>query len=347
MKKILWIVSAMLFVIASTPLGRVFAQTKGSISGEHMFSIDFVDEKEGFASGDRGAVYHTADGGLNWEKQTLNTTDPLSAISFCNPKVGWVVGKGGTIFHTLDGGKTWSKQTTPKDKYLLTVKALSPEKCWAAGDWGTILYTEDGGKTWIDKTYSKDMLIYAIDFHGQREGWMACEFGTVLHTKDGGVNWTQQDTGLDATLFAISFATERVGLAVGLGGVIIRTEDGGNTWVQVHESKGKNGRSEMTEQAPASEEQEGAGTEEEVRSLYAVKMRENTGIAVGDAGNIVVTGDGGKTWARITLPLDMKLFWFGGVALANPKAVITGARSVVILTEGDSLKSFGYMRKID
>ncbi|MEW6442196.1 MAG: YCF48-related protein [bacterium] len=317
------------------PLEIGFSEGRGGVGGDNIFSSFFLDEKQGWVCGDRGAVYHTSDGGLTWEKQTLDTNDPLAGISFCNTDVGWVVGKKGIVFHTVDGGKTWNPESTPKDKYLLTVEAVSPEKCWAAGDWGTILYTEDGGRTWTDKSYAKDMVIYSIEFKGESEGWMACEFGTVLHTRNGGKSWTEQNTGSKATLFGVSFSSDKEGVAVGLGGVIVRTEDGGETWQEILGVK---------EERIPSGAPERSGGGEELRSLYDVKLGvADFGIAVGDSGRIVITEDGGESWGNIELPLDMRLFWLRAVSLAGRRGVIVGARSIVVLTEGDSVKASSFL----
>jgi len=331
---------------AGAPVEVGFCEAKAGVGGDNMFSSFFLDERQGWVCGDRGALYHTSDGGVNWEKQTPNTSEPLAGISFCSAEVGWVVGKKGLIFHTVDGGKTWNLERTPKDKYLLTVEAVSPEKCWAAGDWGTILYTEDGGRTWIDRTYAKDIIIYCIEFKGESEGWMAGEFGTVLHTKDGGTSWTEQQTGSKATLFGVSFSSDKEGIAVGLGGVIVRTEDGGDTWQEILGDKEKSTQTALPGQTGASETGGRLGGGQELRSLYDVKLGSaGFGIAVGDSGRIVFTEDGGKSWGDIQLPLDMRLFWLRGVSLVGRRGVVVGARSIVVLTEGDSVKASSFLTK--
>lgn len=300
---------------------------------EDMYAVDFINEKEGWACGIRGAIFHTTDGGIIWENQSLKTNLPLNAISFSGSQVGWVVGYGGIIFHTVNGGKTWVGQSPPKKKHLLAVKALSSEICWAVGDWGTILYTEDGGKTWIDRTYPKDVVIYDIDFQGD-EGWMCGEFGTILYTKDKGKAWSLQTTGIETTIFGLSFTSKKVGVAVGLSGVILRTENGGKTWEKV---KGFQNNPEKADHLQGDEWR---------RSLYEVKLNGLLGIAAGDAGLIIITQDGGKNWSPIPLPMDMRLFWFRGIALVQNKGLIVGARSIVVMTQDDTMRLLGFLPKV-
>jgi photosystem II stability/assembly factor-like uncharacterized protein len=86
------------------------------------------------------------------------------------------------------------------------------------------------------------------------------------------------------------------------------------------------------------------GFDADLRSLYDVKLGgAGFGIAVGDSGRILVTEDGGRSWGGIELPLDMRLFWLRGVSLAGRRGIIVGARSIVVLTDGDSLKASSFL----
>jgi len=291
----------------------------------HLFSLSFISDKEGWAVGDHGIVYHTTDGGLNWEKQSAKTDDALFSVSFADNRNGWIVGNRGIILHTTNGGKTWVKQKAPKDKALFTVKALSPEKVWAGGDWGTMLYTEDGGKTWEDRTYPQDVIIYSIDFYGQEEGWATGEFGTILHTTDGGRTWKAQKSGMESTagiesttLFSVSFTSPKEGLVVGIDGLILKTEDGGKTWKPI------------------------VFVDPDKRPLFDVKLLGTMAIAVGAAGT---------TWTQLPLKADKGLSWFTAVALIKngqgTKGIIVGRQSVAVLTENNSLKTVGFLPPIE
>ncbi len=325
MKKRNWII-ILAFIVLCFFTGMAFA----AAFGDSKYSVCFVNEKEGWAAGARGALFHSSDGGLNWEKQNVKTTVALLSISFCNPQVGWVVGDDGIILHTVDGGKTWNEQVSPKNKMLLTVKAISPERCLAAGDWGTIVYTADGGKTWVDKTYPKDVVFNIIDFQGEDVGWIAGEFGTILHTVDGGKSWTLQQSGTDATILGISFASRQHGVAVGMVDTMLKTDDGGRTWQKVVRE---------TTTTTAANSQEGDFT-----AIYDVKLRGSFGIVVGEHGRILTTADGGKTWRRIPIPLAMSAVWLRGVdCLGDNKAVAVGMRGIVIITEDDKIKMMGFL----
>src|SRR5205814_364068 len=78
-------------------------------------AVQFVDRSEGWAVGDEGVVWHTIDGGQNWERQPTGVRASLRSLCFVNPYVGWVAGReelpgGGSVgylLYTSDGGLKW------------------------------------------------------------------------------------------------------------------------------------------------------------------------------------------------------------------------------------------------
>src|SRR5215471_11636596 len=58
-----------------------------------LHAVQFIDREEGWAVGDEGVVWHTIDGGKNWERQPSGTRASLCGIWFVDPFTGFVVGK--------------------------------------------------------------------------------------------------------------------------------------------------------------------------------------------------------------------------------------------------------------
>ncbi|HTI51599.1 MAG TPA: YCF48-related protein [Planctomycetaceae bacterium] len=52
-------------------------------------------------------VWHSADGGESWQKQTTGESVPIAAIHFASDRCGFAVGALGMILRTDDGGRTW------------------------------------------------------------------------------------------------------------------------------------------------------------------------------------------------------------------------------------------------
>lgn len=81
-----------------------------------IISINFVDEKNGWAVGTGGTILFTEDGGRSWTKQSegLNITEPLmSVFGFTNLKA-WAVGYKGQIWFKKEKEQT-SSQHVPVD----------------------------------------------------------------------------------------------------------------------------------------------------------------------------------------------------------------------------------------
>src|SRR5262247_1343721 len=83
-----------------------------------LHAVQFVDEREGWAVGDEGVVWHTIDGGQTWERQPTGLRASLRSVHFLNPFFGWVAGREeqphgrgsvGVLLYTRDGGLKWNK----------------------------------------------------------------------------------------------------------------------------------------------------------------------------------------------------------------------------------------------
>src|SRR5437868_2002126 len=79
-------------------------------------AVQFVDANEGWAVGDEGVIWHTIDGGKNWERQPSGVRASLRAVHFLTPFMGWVAGRqelpyaggsAGVLLVTRDGGCKW------------------------------------------------------------------------------------------------------------------------------------------------------------------------------------------------------------------------------------------------
>lgn len=91
-------------------------------------SIVFLNQKEGWASGQDGII-HTADGGDSWENQfDKDSPKPgyLNQIAFIDSKQGWVAGTGGAL-RTTNGGRTWKLVSDDWRLMIPTVESLLKE----------------------------------------------------------------------------------------------------------------------------------------------------------------------------------------------------------------------------
>ena len=146
MKKILqritcsWIV--ILFGIPFLFIGCVKKEVTRIADWEtHFTDIYFADAKHGWIVGHQGWILHTADGGENWEKQTVNTNEDFEAVYFTNLRNGWAVGDKGLIATTDDGGRHWALQNTwGLIRCLWMSFSLNSKTGWIAGQDGLYIH---------------------------------------------------------------------------------------------------------------------------------------------------------------------------------------------------------------
>src|SRR6516165_12643946 len=82
-----------------------------------LHAVQFWDNREGWAVGDEGVIWHTIDGGKHWERQPSGVRASLRGLHFLNPFTGWVVGREelpqggsvGVVLATRDGGLKWQR----------------------------------------------------------------------------------------------------------------------------------------------------------------------------------------------------------------------------------------------
>src|SRR5207244_1750400 len=95
-----------------------------------LTDVSFIDPLHGWVVGDRGAIWHTHDGGVHWQPQESSVDCRLNAVQFIDAQTGWAAGgviepfthiSRGVLLRTHDGGQTW---TTWKQPLLGTVLRL-------------------------------------------------------------------------------------------------------------------------------------------------------------------------------------------------------------------------------
>ena len=114
-------------------------------SSATLFDVAFHDGGMGWAVGNLGAMFHTRDGGLNWEDRTFpclgSCTKPkdLIQIRFTDDKTGWIVGERGVVYRTEDAGFHWVQYPGEANVSLYGLSFPDASRGWASGERGTIL----------------------------------------------------------------------------------------------------------------------------------------------------------------------------------------------------------------
>lgn len=245
------------------------AQWQQQLSGTdaQLRGISAVSERVAWASGAKGTVLRTIDGGEHWTKVEVPGAEALDFrdIQAFDWDTAYVLsigpGEQSRIYKTTDGGKIWQLQFTNKDpKAFYDCFAFWDSKHGIAVsdsvDGKFPLVATSDGATWtavavksMPAALPNEGAFAAsgtcIATYGKNDVW----FGTggpaarVFHSSDRGQTWTVAETPIihgeaSQGIFSIAFRSHKEGAAVGgdykqpdkVGATAAFTHDGGKTW---------------------------------------------------------------------------------------------------------------------
>ena len=222
----------------------------------------------------------------SWSRQPSGTMAWLRAVYFLDQDLGWIAGSNGTLLRTVDGGSTWNKApfitkdalsdvyfSDSANGWLLAQRDLFKLKSNEPSSY--LLKTNDGGSTWrriFLNTEDVNTRFTRMLFSDSQHGWVFGETGVVFATSDGGSHWLPQRSATKHLLLGGAFANNDRGLIVGAGATIMQSD--GGAWLS---------------SAPVNADG--------VR-LNAATLVGNSAWAVGNAGLIIASTNGGRSWSR-------------------------------------------------
>ena len=119
---ILWGTVACLYVMAIAGDSAGGGHVPRALAADaNLNDVFFLDPRIGWAVGDRGVIWQTADGGETWTLRPFPTSQRLTAVWFRDTRNGWIgtswtqpylhVSRG-QIWRTEDGGESWQPSRT-------------------------------------------------------------------------------------------------------------------------------------------------------------------------------------------------------------------------------------------
>ncbi len=223
-----------------------------------------------WASGQRGTVVRTVDGGRTWNRDTIPGARGLDlrGIAATSSMIAHTIsiGDSSRIYRTTDGGRTWSLRwaATRPGTFLDAIRFWDARHGIAMSDpvggRFLVLVTADGGESWTEVT--ADRIPPALDgeggfaasgscltVFGSSHAWFAsggAKVARVYRTVDRGRTWSVHETPIRAAtssagIFSIAFRDAAHGVIAGgdyqqptlRGRNLARTNDGGRTWALV------------------------------------------------------------------------------------------------------------------
>jgi len=251
-----------------------------STTNASLRGISVVDSLTAWASGSKGTILRTIDGGKTWlsskvkgyetlDFRDIEAFDKNTAIIMC-------IDAPAFFFKTIDGGKSWKRKYMNRDpKIFFDGIAFWDSKNGIAFSDPIdgrffIVKTNDGGETWKE---NKDINIpqvqkgeggfaasgTSICVEGKDLVWIGSgggEKAKIYFSQDAGNNWRAVEAPMkngnsSSGVFSISFRDDLYGVAVGgdykndknRDGNCSITDDGGLSWQAVSSSRPEGFRS--------------------------------------------------------------------------------------------------------
>jgi photosystem II stability/assembly factor-like uncharacterized protein len=295
------------FVIALLTSANRASADHRHVGDATLRAVQFIDEKEGWAAGDEGVIWHTLDGGQSWARQPTGVRASLRSVCFLNGDVGWVAGReelphggcAGVLLFTRDGGLNWQRLLAGALPGLNQVRFVDAANGFLLGD-GTdqlpsgLFRTNDGGRTWEPVPGPRTMTWFAGAFADGKEGILAgawARLGKLRADKFSVADDLERTDGRD--IHGVHALSQQV-IAVAQGGMVLTSVSGGARWGF-------------------------ASLKLPTDVLSCLDFNAVTGDGkniwiVGRPGSVVLhSGDGGQTWrlqkTGSTLPLHGACFW--------------------------------------
>ncbi len=209
--------------------------------------------------------------------------------------------------------------------------AARGDRVAAAGYLGSVVVSQDGGKSWSTPATGTDEPLLSVALGPGAELWAVGRDGVVLRSEDGGVTFVRRPTPFHRHLFGVLAPAPGRALVVGDFGLQLATSDGGSRWVCIPRDEDVilNGARSAAEDAALVGE---FGTVERMTGLGPPLRRGRlsgvpddvyltdvwfssdgrTGVAVGIAGTLLRSTDGGASWAPVPAGFGMDLYGVGG-----------------------------------
>ena len=323
-------IAAALLFPAGRPVGAGPAEQPPAYLREmqedaELSDVAFADAEHGWAVGDRGVIYATADGGKHWRVQPAGVACRLASVQFVDADNGWVSGgvyypythtSRGVLLRTRDGGRSWAQDKGLMLPALKCVKFFNHKLGWAFGESSAlfpsgVFATDNGGRTWSAVEGRAGSGWQAADFLDAHAGAVAGRDGSLAVIRRRGLQPARTPSFGPRGLNRMKLSGETGGWLVGDGGLVLTTSDAGISW-----------------QLPAGDPSVLLGNDFD---WYALEVRGSRVWVAGSPGTkVLVSDDGGKSWQAFDTRQNLPLY---GLAFAdNLHGWAVGALGTILAT---------------
>ncbi len=294
---------------------------RGSGASEPLYGVSCPSETVCYAAGRSGTILKSQDGGASWASLATGDSERLWSIDCPNVSTCVAAGDdirqvGDGILRTENGGATWSQQRSVAQAPVWKgVSCASASTCLLAGEQegiaskpevAAVQATVNGGADWnLQKPHSTNLL-HAVSCASTTACVAVGVRGSIRLTTDAGASWSNRSPGTAGALSrvlcaapeelscmteainalrGVSFPDPSTGFAVGSFRTVMATDDGGGAW-----------ETQTTQAFDFDKNVEHPPVPEP--DLNGISCASSSAcVAVGDAGSVVTTGDGGANWS--------------------------------------------------
>ncbi len=222
------------------------------------------------------AAFTTFTAYAQWElMDPIKNTSEYEAIEMVDELTGYALDRPtGTVLATEDGGNKWVRRMHLMSNNPLAIHMWDAQRGVIVGQSGSVLRTTDGFRTVTGSSNPTYGHLNCVHFVNDTLGWIGTQTGKIYRSTDAGATWTLMESGQSTSHYitAIQFVDTQIGYASAYGGgKVLKSIDGGLTWTSI---------------APE--------PLVFIRDLHFYDAQ--TGVAVGHAGHIIRTTDGGANW---------------------------------------------------
>ena len=198
---------------------------------------------------------------------------------------GLAVGAYGAILASDDGGRRWQPTPAKAVSVALLGASINNGRCLAVGQGGAMLVSDDC-RQWQSLAPVTEARLMAVSLNRHQLAVAVGAFGTVLRSRDNGHHWEAlsldwmqlNPDGFEPHLYDVHVADDGLITLVGESGLILRSADGAH-WQVLHHG------------GP---------------SVFGLSVAGARAFAVGQAGLVLASDDGGDTWrTRATGAADL------------------------------------------
>jgi photosystem II stability/assembly factor-like uncharacterized protein len=121
---------------------------------------------------------------------------PLEAVACPTVSDCIAVGGGGSVLVSRNGGLTWLSQPVPSMHFLYGIACPTTTRCIAVGDAGTVLVSDSEFSTWNQVPTGTAEPLSSVACPGDGHCYAVGDAGVVLATGDDGASWQRDELGM-------------------------------------------------------------------------------------------------------------------------------------------------------